>query len=458
MRDFLRIGSVGRSLAAAALAVLSCGAAPQDFLRVKGPDIVDAKGKVFFIRGTNLGNWLNPEGYMFGFHKTTSAHLIDEAFRQMVGPETTDAFWRAFRANYVTEADIRFVAETGSNTIRIPFHYRLFTNDPYLGGRSAQDGFALIDPVVGWCRKHGLRVILDMHCCPGGQTGDNIDDSYGYPWLFTSEREQKLYCEIWKRIAAHYANEPAVLGYDLMNEPISSRLADKDELNRRLEPVQRLVLEAIRTVDRRHIVLFAGAQWNGNFAPLSTTPCDDNLMYTCHRYWTPPDRIGDFVAFRDKVNRPMYMGETGHSTNGWYRAFTQTMEKNNIGWTYWPLKKPTNSSWLVFDLPEGWDAVVKFVDGDRSSYKAIQASRPDQAVARAALMRYAANCRFDASRPDAGYLEAVGLRVPESGVKNREEGSDPNGGVVRRSSAAMSMRSSGSARRFASPAAATPMS
>ena len=396
----------------AAWVVGALAAAPSGYLRVKGPDLVDEAGAKFFIRGTNLGNWLNPEGYMFGFKKATSAHFIDEAFRQLVGPEATDAFWRAFRANYVTEDDIRFIAETGSNTIRIPFHYKLFTNDTWLGSRSPKDGFDLIDPVVGWCRKYGLRVVLDMHCCPGGQTGDNIDDSHGYPWLFTSAYEQKVYCEIWKRIAAHYADDPTVFAYDLMNEPISSRLADKDELNKQLEPVQKAVLAAIRAVDRRHVVMFAGAQWNSNFAPLSTTPCDDNLMYTCHRYWTKPDHIADFAAFRDKVNRPMYMGETGHNSYDWYRAFTRTMEKANIGWTYWPVKKPKDGCWLAFDLPEGWDAVVKFVDGDRSSYEAIQKNRPDMKAAAAALLRYAANCRFAACRADAAYLEAVGLKVP----------------------------------------------
>ena len=384
------------------------------YLRVKGPDLVDESGAKFFIRGTNLGNWLNPEGYMFGFRKATSAHFIDEAFRQLVGPEQTDAFWRAFRANYVTEDDIRFVAETGSNTIRIPFHYKLFTDDPYLGGRSPKDGFDLIDPVVGWCRKYGLRVILDMHCCPGGQTGDNIDDSHGYPWLFRSEHEQKAYCEIWRRIAGHYADDPTVLAYDLMNEPISHRLKDKDELNKQLEPVQKKALAAIRTVDRHHVVMFAGAQWNGNFEPLSTTPCDDNLMYTCHRYWTNPDFVQDFAAFRDKVNRPMYMGETGHNSNDWYRTFTRTMEQANIGWTYWPLKKPQDGSWLAFDLPEGWDAVVKFADGDRSSYKAIQENCPDRKKAAAMLLQYAENCRFPTCRVDAGYITALGLKVPHS--------------------------------------------
>ena len=229
------------------------------FLRVKGKDIVDARGEKFFIRGTNLGHWLNPEGYMFGFKKCSSAHFIDEMFKQLVGPEETALFWRAFKDSYITEADIAFIARTGSNTVRLPFHYKLFTDEDYLGLTGAQDGFKRIDDVVRWCRKHNLRLILDMHDCPGGQTGDNIDDSHGYPWLFESELMQRQYCEIWRSIARRYANEPVVIGYDLMNEPISSRLADKDEINKRLEQVQKRAVKAIREADRRHIVMLAGA-------------------------------------------------------------------------------------------------------------------------------------------------------------------------------------------------------
>lgn len=384
-----------------------------DFLRVNGKIIVNAAGEKFFIRGTNLGNWLNPEGYMFGFKEVNSAHFIDEALRQLVGPEETDNFWRAFKANYVTEDDIRFIAATGSNTVRIPFHYKLFTREEYLGGYSANDGFELIDPVVAWCGKYNLRVVLDMHDCPGGQTGDNIDDSYGYPWLFTSEREQRIYCEIWRRIAEHYAANPVILGYDLMNEPISSRLNDKDWLNTKLESVQKAAVAAIRTVDTKHIVILAGAQWNSNFEPFKDWKFDSNMMYTCHRYWTDPKHISDFVAFRDKTGLPMFMGETGHNTYEWYKTFTETMVTNDIGYTYWPVKMPKNGGWLAFDYPEDWDLVKNFATANRSSYAEIQKNRPDMKKAAQALRKYAENCRFKNCRVDGKYLEAVGLRVPK---------------------------------------------
>ena len=40
------------------------------FVRIDGTDLVQPDGQKLFIRGTNLGNWLNPEGYMFGFSRT----------------------------------------------------------------------------------------------------------------------------------------------------------------------------------------------------------------------------------------------------------------------------------------------------------------------------------------------------------------------------------------------------
>lgn len=98
----------------------------------------------------------------------------------------------------------------------------LFANEDYMGLTVNQDGFQRLDSLMAWCRESSIYLILDMHDAPGGQTGDNIDDSYGYPWLMTSEAIQQQFVEIWKKIAAHYKNKPVILGYDLLNEPIAT--------------------------------------------------------------------------------------------------------------------------------------------------------------------------------------------------------------------------------------------
>ncbi len=383
------------------------------FITVSGPDLLLPSGEKFFIKGTNLGNWLNPEGYMFKFNKTNSGRFINDMFCEMVGPDFTAEFWRAFKDNYITQADLRFIKKTGSNTVRLPFHYKLFTDEDYMGLTANQDGFARVDSVVKWCREDGLYLILDMHDAPGGQTGDNIDDSYGYPWLFESETSQKLYCDIWKKIAEYYKNEPIILGYELFNEPIAPYFENMEELNGKLAYVYQLGVDAIREVDNNHIILLGGSQWNGNFNPLRNRPFhDDKIMYTCHRYGGEPtaEAIRDFIQFRDSVNLPMYMGEIGHNTDEWMNSFCQAMEENNIGWTFWPYKKMDGSSFLGITPPENWKLVVDFSEAPRGTYKEIRDARPDQQLARKAMTDFIEACRFENCVIQQNYIQALGLR------------------------------------------------
>ena len=383
-----------------------------DFIRIDGQDLVAPDGSKFFIKGTNLGNWLNPEGYMFGFQKTNSARLIDQMFCEMVGPDFTAEFWKMFKDNYVTEKDIEFIASTGANTIRIPFHYKLFTDEDYMGLTSDQDGFKRLDDAIGWCRKYGLYVILDMHDAPGGQTGDNIDDSYGYPWLLESEASQQLFCDIWKKIAEYYKDEPMILAYDLINEPIAPYFDNVEDLNEKLEPLHKRVTAAIREVDTNHIIMLGAPQWNGNFKPFKDWTYDDKLMWTCHRYGGDPVRpaIMNFIEFRDSTNLPMYMGEIGHNTDEWQETFCRTMQEANIGYTFWPYKKIRNSCFSGITPPENWDKVMEFSEAPRATFFEIRAARPDQETAKKAMLDFIEACKFENCTPQEGYIKSLLLK------------------------------------------------
>lgn len=381
------------------------------FIHVNGTELIAPDGETFFIRGTNLGNWLNPEGYMFNFRNTNSASRIDQALCEMVGPDFMDDFWKQFKDNYVTKADIEFLKLTGVNSLRVPFHYKLFTDEDYMGLTVNQNGFELIDRLIGWCKEAGIYLILDMHDAPGGQTGDNIDDSYGYPWLFESEKSQQLFIDIWVKIAQYYKDEPAILGYDLINEPIAPYFEDMEELNAKLEPLYKRTVSAIREVDKNHVILLGGAQWNSNFKMFGKEPFDDNIMYTCHRYGGEPtaEAIKEFIEFRDMINRPMYMGEIGHNTNEWMSSFVRTMEENNIGWHFWPYKKLEGSSFVSIPTPENWNIVIDFVESDRSTYKAIREARPNQKVAMRAMLEFLENCKFENNIVNKDYVRALNL-------------------------------------------------
>jgi endoglucanase len=145
----------------------------------------------------------------------------------------------------------------GFNSVRIPFSYRLLVTEGS-SLRLSGVGYELLDRVSQWCREAQVYVVLDMHVAPGEQTGDNIDDSWGYPFLYDSLESQALTIRIWQDLAKRYRNEPIVIGYDLLNEQIA-HFFDTAMLNPKSEPLYKRIVAAIRQVDRNHIIFLGGA-------------------------------------------------------------------------------------------------------------------------------------------------------------------------------------------------------
>ena len=383
----------------------------QKFISTKNENIIGVDGKPFLIRGTNLGNWLVPEGYMFKLKKVNSPRLINEALLELIGPDATRAFWKKYLDSYITFQDIHYLKSLGMNSIRIPFNYRLFTNEDYMGGRGEARGFALLDKVVGWCKKEGLYVILDMHSAPGGQTGDNIDDGYGYPFIFENPESAQLATDIWKKIAAHYRNETIIMGYDILNEPIAHYF-NKEQLNPLLEPLYKKIIKAVREVDPNHLVFLGGAQWDSDFS-IFGQPFDSKAVYTFHKYWTPTtqDVIQSYLDFRTKYHVPIYCGETGENKDQWVSEFRMLLEKNNVGWHFWPYKKLDNTAGIItFKIPDGYQAFLDYAESDRTTFEAIRKARPASVESiKKALDGFLENSKFSNCNPNTGYIKALGL-------------------------------------------------
>jgi hypothetical protein len=378
------------------------------FVATRGPEIIDPDGKPLLLRGVNLGNWLVPEGYMFKFKHASSPRMINEVISELVGPAEAQAFWREFRDSYVTRDDIWKIKELGLNSVRVPFNHKLFSLEETPGVWNGP-GFEMLDRVVAWCREAGLWVVLDMHCAPGGQTGDNIDDSWGTPFLFQNPESRALATETWRRIAERYARETTVIGYDLLNEPIAP-FADTTQLNPLLEPTYKEMVRAIRTVDTNHIVFLGGAQGDNNFRVFGP-PFDQKLAYTFHKYWcdTTQAMIQEYVDFRQKYNVPIWMGESGENNDQWISGWRSLLERNSIGWCFWPYKKlDAKTCVMTFDRPEGYDEVIRFADAPRGSYEEIRKARPSTESVRKALRGFLDNCRFPHCRQNEGYVKALG--------------------------------------------------
>jgi aryl-phospho-beta-D-glucosidase BglC (GH1 family) len=302
------------------------------------------------------------------------------------------------------------------NSVRVPIHYKFFT-------KGNTEGFRLLDRVVGWAKADGMYVVIDMHQAPGGQTGTNIDDSYGYPWLYDSPADQQELIEIWRSIAEHYRDEPAVLGYDLLNEPIP-HFPELQKYNSQLEPLYKRVAAAIREVDQHHVLILGGARWDTNFDVFGP-PFDHNVMYQFHLYkfgtpWNPSvaNEIVRYTAFRDKYRVPIWLGESGENTDDWVRSFRELLEQNRIGWCFWPYKKMEKSSAIVaFQKPEHWDEIVAYSKKRRGAGNAEKqlALRPSPEKAAAALHQLLDNVQLAKCRVNTGYIEALGLKVPAAG-------------------------------------------
>jgi Cellulase (glycosyl hydrolase family 5) len=380
------------------------------FVQAQGRRLVGPDGRPFLIKGIGLGNWLVPEGYMFHLDKgPASPRHIEQLVQSLVGPDEARAFWRAWRERYVTRADLELLKHVGFNTVRLPFDYRPFLSDerPETFDELA---FAPLDRVVRWSRELGLYVVLDMHAAPGGQTGTNIDDSTGAPWLFESAESRDRMTMLWRRIAERYRDEPAVLGYELLNEPIAPN-RDWTRYNAQLEPLYRQVTGAIRAVDPAHIVVLGGAQWNTNFA-VFTAPFAPNLVYAFHKYWseTTETSIEDYLTFRQRYDVPIWLGETGENNDEWIAAATELAESHDIGWAFWPYKKmDATSSVVSFDRPAGWDAVVAFAQVSPYDYEAGTKVRPAPEDARRMLRELLDNVQFSRCRVNPGYIRAMGL-------------------------------------------------
>jgi endoglucanase len=382
------------------------------FVRADGENLVDGTGQPVLLRGVGLGNWLLPEGYMWRLPGAASSpRQIEALVTDLVGAERAARFWTGFRDRFVTEADIARIAAEGFNHVRLAINSRVLVDEP--------DGFDLIDRLIDWCRTHRLWVLLDLHGAPGGQTGTNIDDSpNGRPELFEQPHYREQTLRLWTMIARRYADEPVVLGYDLLNEPLPGdyqhRYADA------LAELYRDLTAAIRAVDPHHLIVYEGSHWATNW-DIFTEVWDENSMLQFHKYWSPPDlpSIRSYVDIGARLGLPIYMGEGGENNLDWIQTAFQLFSDHGISWNFWPWKKiGTVTSPCSVAVPAGWEAVRAWAAGT--------GPKPGAEAAWATLMDCLgkvelASCTY---RPEVvnAMLRRAPLRLPATGFTFRGPG------------------------------------
>ena len=127
-------------------------------------------------------------------------------------------------------------------------------------------------------RKHGLKLMIDLHAPPGGRLPD------GTMAMVLEQAYQDHFVAVWQRIATRFKGHPAVWAYDLINEPVQNQPSPAglaDWLG-----IQVKAAKAIRAIDPLTAIAIEVDAWDNpqRFAWLE--PVDlPNLIYQAHMYW-----------------------------------------------------------------------------------------------------------------------------------------------------------------------------
>ncbi|MBM4728873.1 cellulase family glycosylhydrolase [Prescottella equi] len=334
----------------------------------------------------------------------STAYLTDDAGRALI----LNGFNTASSAKStpdgmptLTEADLdREHTDMGTNFVRFLISWRSVEPEP---GVYSQEYLDRVAERVDWYAERGYSVMLDMHqdlyssaITPSGQNGNGapawatyldglpVGDNdmwemyYLEPgvirafdnfWNTTGKHPELTdhYANAWRAVAERFAGNPAVVAYDLMNEPYGGTLQGAVFEAGPLTALYQKTSDAIRTVDRDTWVCVAPQAMGTNWGtPSGLRPIDDardgeqHVAYCPHIYPLPMDLGGGYTgssrtqvdatidAWRGNVlrtaaelgNVPIILGEFGLDTTlpgalDYVNRIYDTAREMGAGVSYW---------------------------------------------------------------------------------------------------------------------------
>lgn len=290
-REFLGsalIAAAGGALATTAGTVPAFAASSKQILQAQGLEIVEG-GKAVRLRGFNLGGWMLIEDYMIGLPWTE--WTIRDRFRRIVGEPGYNAFFDAYAASFIAEADIAFIARQGFNFVRLPVNYRHFESD-LAPGVWIEAGFQQLHAIVEACRKHHIWVMLDMHAVPGAQARDqNAGSAYGEVYFWKHIEFMQRATALWKELARRYSGDATIAAYNLLCEPVTEDVA---LLNRWYLDT----IAAIRQVDREHIIALDPNLWARDINSLHDELfVDPQVIPVLHHYYSDDEAFAAITEY-----------------------------------------------------------------------------------------------------------------------------------------------------------------
>ena len=281
-------------------------------------------------KGVNLGGWLSQCDY--------SQDRLD---------------------HFITEPDIARIASWGVDHVRLPVDYNVF---------ETEDGFRRVETAIGWCRKYGLKLVLDLH----KTAGFSFDKGEAETGFFDSEPYQERFYQLWEAFARRFGKDHEDVAFELLNEVTEERFMPA--WNR----IIAVCIRRIRAIAPESWILVGGYHNNQAYAvPALDPPADERVLYNFHcynpvtfthqgAYWVdqmPPDFRQAFEdsgvdeTYFEKVFAPaveaaaqrgtaLYCGEYGvinlanpEDTLKWYRLIHEAFERFGIARCAWSYKE-----------------------------------------------------------------------------------------------------------------------
>ena len=175
-------------------------------------------------------------------------------------------------ASFIHEEDIEEIKKWGMDHIRVPVDYDLVEDRD---GAPREHGFEHIRDVIGWCRKYGLNMILDLH----KTAGFSFDVGEKEAGLFENEAYQERFYRLWEKFAEYFGKEKDMLAFELLNEVTDKAYNDT---------WQKMAGECIRRIRKivPDVYILVGGYYNNSVEAVKDLlmPTDDHIIYNFHCY------------------------------------------------------------------------------------------------------------------------------------------------------------------------------
>lgn len=177
--------------------------------------------------------------------------------------------------HYPSLSDLQFYNSKGVDFIRVPVKWERLQDT--LGGPLDLSGdIALLKKMLADAASLGMEVAIDLH-----NYGRYNDIPIGAPGGPTIEQ----FASFWKAMATEFKDFPALIGYDIMNEPHDMPTATT------WKNAAQAATDAIRSVDTSNIIYLSGDGWSSahtwldNNRDLIINDPAGRIIYVAHSYY-----------------------------------------------------------------------------------------------------------------------------------------------------------------------------